>query len=135
MHISAQQSYAIVTLFRLSTLQEPGWDTSFVRNRVNVLEFLDRARKSFAALPALHGLVDDTKNGERGMIFQAPAILRAIKAKFAEEMGETIVEEREDERLIMDDMWHKPNPGIDEFATFFADDPMFAELFLTSATL
>ncbi|KAF2117443.1 hypothetical protein BDV96DRAFT_26150 [Lophiotrema nucula] len=133
MHIGAQQSHATITLFRLSTLQEPGWDTAYVRKRVNVLEYLDRAEKGFAELPALHGLVDDAENGESGMIFKAPAMLKAIKAKFAAEMGEEIVEEPWDEREN-GPLGGDVIAGVDEFATFFAEDPLFAELFFTSAT-
>ncbi|KAJ6102163.1 hypothetical protein N7486_004590 [Penicillium sp. IBT 16267x] len=37
-----QFSRAIVSLFRLSTLDDPGWDKTMVRNTANVLDYLDR---------------------------------------------------------------------------------------------
>lgn len=37
-----QLSRAIMNLFKLSTLEDPGWDRSMVRNTVNILEVLDQ---------------------------------------------------------------------------------------------
>lgn len=37
-----QFSRALVTLYKLSTLEDPAWDKSMVRNTANILEILDR---------------------------------------------------------------------------------------------
>lgn len=37
-----QFSFALVSLYKLSTLEDPAWDKGMVRNTANVLEFLDR---------------------------------------------------------------------------------------------
>lgn len=37
-----QFSRVIVSLFRLSTLEDPSWDKAMVRNTANVLDYLDR---------------------------------------------------------------------------------------------
>ncbi|KAJ5949626.1 hypothetical protein N7454_001210, partial [Penicillium verhagenii] len=37
-----QFSRSIVSLFRLSTLEDPGWDKTMVRNTANILDYLDR---------------------------------------------------------------------------------------------
>jgi hypothetical protein len=37
-----QFSRALVTLYKLSTLDDPAWDRNMVRNTANILEILDR---------------------------------------------------------------------------------------------
>ncbi|KAF2257907.1 hypothetical protein CC78DRAFT_425554, partial [Lojkania enalia] len=82
LQIAAQFSHCAVLGFRLCTLVEPGWDTEYAKQRINVLDVLDESARAFDELHALHGLVDDAKNGS-GLVFKAPRLIRAMRANFA----------------------------------------------------
>ncbi|XDG02863.1 hypothetical protein ABKA04_002478 [Annulohypoxylon sp. FPYF3050] len=75
----------IVVHFKLSILDEPGWDVQEVRRRTDVFENIDRACENVERVPAILGMVD--ADGPRcGLFFKMTTILREVKALFLAEM-------------------------------------------------
>lgn len=108
----------IKLLFKLSTLDEPGWNTTEARRRVNMLDILESLAQGFEDLPEAAGLVDGM--GDSGVFFRAPPIIRAMKDKFAEEL--TPVSEQEGDS-------HNNIQVSEDFAMYFADEPWLPEMF------
>lgn len=80
-----QLTHILVVLFKLTTLDEPGWDLEEVRRRADVFDFLDRACESMDRVPAELGIVD-ADGPRRGLFFKAVYMLRTIKALFVAEL-------------------------------------------------
>ena len=124
--ISSQLAHSVIVLFRLSTLDEPGWDKQEVRKRADLYDVLERTAQAYESLIRVHGMVDDTGTGESGMLFKAPFLIRGMKANFRAEMapesdfsassGDHIVGPF-GEPLLMDDTM-----------IYLPDDPLFTEL-------
>ncbi|KAI1412437.1 hypothetical protein F5Y13DRAFT_163584 [Hypoxylon sp. FL1857] len=74
-----------VVLFKLSILDEPGWDLQEVRRRANVFEIIDRACENVDRVPVVTGMVD-AEGPRSGLFFKMNCILRDIKALFLAEM-------------------------------------------------
>lgn len=83
----SQFMHALVILFRLSTLQEPGWDTDMVLSRANVLNILDKMTESIDRLPSVLDIVD-TQGSRAGIFSKTSYLLRAIKTLFQKELGQ-----------------------------------------------
>ncbi|KAF7559750.1 hypothetical protein G7046_g4416 [Stylonectria norvegica] len=81
----AQFLHCLVVLFKLVTLDEPGWDVQEVKRRADVLEILHRSSEIVDEVPMAMGLVD-CPGPRRGLFFKASHLLRAIKALLAAEM-------------------------------------------------
>ena len=71
-----QFSRALVSLFKLSTLEDPAWDRNMVRNTANVLEILDRVlynlKKSSRIMP-------DPDNPEYNVYEKGVKMVQSIK--------------------------------------------------------
>jgi hypothetical protein len=81
--IWTQFSQCLKILFRLSTLNERGWDTAEVRKRADALDIMERLTMGSERLTDLVDLVD---MGETSVFFKALPLLRALRAKFAGDM-------------------------------------------------
>jgi hypothetical protein len=114
--IWTQFSQCLTILFRLSILNERGWDTAEVRKRANVLDIIEDLAKSSERLAELVDLAD---TGENSVFFKAPPLLRGLRAKFAAEM------------TLQTGDSHSTVEVSDDFATCFADDPWLMEMFAT----
>ncbi|KAJ9130362.1 Zn2/Cys6 DNA-binding protein [Pleurostoma richardsiae] len=80
-----QFTHCLTILFKLSNLDEPGWDTEMVRGRADLLEVIDRYCESMERVPAVTGMVD--ASGPRsGLMFKTAPIMRLVKDLFAAEM-------------------------------------------------
>ncbi|KAM5360885.1 hypothetical protein ACJZ2D_013452 [Fusarium nematophilum] len=77
----------MVVLFKLVTVNEPGWDVEEVRKRADVLELLDRSCDIVKDVPAALGLVD-APGPRRGLFFKMAGLLTAIKTLMISEMKE-----------------------------------------------
>ncbi|KAI0884830.1 uncharacterized protein GGS22DRAFT_147291 [Annulohypoxylon maeteangense] len=75
----------LVVNFKLSILDEPGWDVQEVRRRADVFEKLDRACENVERVPTIVGMVD-ADGPRRGFFFKITALLRSVKALFLAEM-------------------------------------------------
>ncbi|KAJ4387719.1 hypothetical protein N0V93_008318 [Gnomoniopsis smithogilvyi] len=81
MDIFTQFTHNLVVLFRLTTLDEPGWDIDQVRKRADVFSILDRACDLVDRIPGELGLMD--ADGQRsGLFFKTNYLFRAIKQLF-----------------------------------------------------
>lgn len=74
-----------VVLFKLSILDEPGWDLQEVRRRANIFEILDRACDNVDRVPVITGMVD-AEGPRSGLFFKMNCVLRDVKALFLAEM-------------------------------------------------
>ncbi|OTA65139.1 hypothetical protein K449DRAFT_392224 [Hypoxylon sp. EC38] len=74
-----------VVLFKLSILDEPGWDLQEVRRRADIFEILDRACENIDRVPVITGMVD-AEGPRSGRFFKMNCILRHVKALFLAEM-------------------------------------------------
>lgn len=83
--VFAQFTHCLVALFKLTTLDEPGWNLEDVRKRVDVFEILDRACETIDYVPVVLGMVD-AEGPRSGLFFKTTYLLRAIKALFLAEM-------------------------------------------------
>ncbi|KAI3323024.1 hypothetical protein HD806DRAFT_535520 [Xylariaceae sp. AK1471] len=84
--IFAQFTHCLVVLFKLTTLNETGWDLAEVRRRADVFEVLDRASEAIDRVPATLGIVD-VDGPRKGLFFKTPYLLRTIKALFLAQMA------------------------------------------------
>ncbi|KAI1780619.1 hypothetical protein F4818DRAFT_396279 [Hypoxylon cercidicola] len=83
--IFSQFSQCLVVLFKLATLDEPGWDLEEVRRRADVFAILDRFCEFTESVPAALGIVD-ADGPRRGLFFKVGHLIRAIKALFLAEL-------------------------------------------------
>lgn len=72
-------------LFKLATLDEPGWDLEEVRRRADVFAILDRFYEFTEGVPAALGIVD-AEGPRKGLFFKVKDVIRAIKALFLAEL-------------------------------------------------
>lgn len=86
--VFAQFLHCLVVLFKLSTIDEPGWNQEEVKRRTDVFEVLDRGCAILIAIPGALGLTD-CSGPRSGLFFKAPQLLRAIKLLFQTEMQVT----------------------------------------------
>lgn len=119
--VFSQSSHCIKLLFRLTTLDEPGWDTEEVRRRADLLDFLDRTAQVMERLPEAVGMVNDVEPGEGDLWLRGAPLIRGLRAKFAAEMmPPTLQTFAEDPGLV-----ELP----DDFATYFSNDPWLIDMF------
>ena len=106
----AQFWHCLTLVFKLSTLDEQGWDTEEARRRIDLLDILERFSQNFERLPETLGLVDDVDPQQWAGIFRTPPVIQATKANFAAKL-------------------FSPAVLSDDLALCFADDPWMMELF------
>ncbi|KAI1381383.1 hypothetical protein F4677DRAFT_402845 [Hypoxylon crocopeplum] len=85
----SQFTQCLVILFKLATLEEPGWDLEEVKRRADVFEILDRACEIISNGPTTSSIL----NAEAQPISLIPKTLhlfRTIKAMFLAEMPQNI---------------------------------------------
>ncbi|KAH9906340.1 hypothetical protein F4778DRAFT_801578 [Xylariomycetidae sp. FL2044] len=75
----------LVVLFRLGTLDEPGWDVDEVRKQVDVFAILDRICQNIEEIVVVLGLID-ADGPKRGLFFKAGHLFSSIKVFFSNEM-------------------------------------------------
>lgn len=131
--IFAQFSHCIILLFKLTTLDEPGWDTGEARKRADLLDILERLAQRLDSIPRLLELVDAVDTGESGLFFKSSRLIRGMKASFLAEMALT---------PLQTDVQLNGNPNTAEFigessvpddiVMHFADDPLLTDILVSS---
>lgn len=82
----SQFLHCLVVLFRLTTINEPGWDPEEVKKRADVFVVIDRACDVIDRIPVELGIVD--ADGPRsGLLFKTTYLFRAIKTLLMAEMA------------------------------------------------
>lgn len=81
-----QFGHCLMLLFKLGSIDEPGWDTSEVTRRANLLDIIEFFAQRLDDVPKLLGMVDAISAGDSGLFFKAPKLLRGIKSLFASKM-------------------------------------------------
>lgn len=80
-----QLTHCFVVLFKLNTLNEPGWDLTETRKRADVIQILDQyAEKAKRALK-MAGIVDND-GVNRGLLNKAPHFFKTVKMLMWTEM-------------------------------------------------
>jgi hypothetical protein len=85
-----QFTHCLVVLFKLGTLDEPGWDLEAVKHRADLFGILDRSCEIVDSIPAAVGMVD-ADGPRKGLLFKTADLFRAIKALFLAEMPPNLV--------------------------------------------
>lgn len=85
--IFTQFGHCLMLLFKLGTLDEPGWDTGEVMRRANLLDILEFFAQRLDDIPRILGMTDTTNVGESGIFFKSSRLLRGIRAVFASKMA------------------------------------------------
>lgn len=130
----AQFTHCLVVLFRLTTLDEPGWDLNEVRKRADVLEILDRSCEIIDRVPGALGIVDAV-GPRRGLFFKTNYLLRAIKALFLSGMSTSIPGDTSRSSNLgggdnsSSDL-STASPLDDGFLMDLSDEPWFSEMML-----
>lgn len=75
---TAQVTHCLVVLFKLSMIEETGWDVREVKARADVFEIIDRHCDLLDRVPAELGLVD-APGPRKGILFKASDIFRMFK--------------------------------------------------------
>ncbi|KAH8882164.1 hypothetical protein GQ53DRAFT_462818 [Thozetella sp. PMI_491] len=73
--------HCLVVLFKLTILEEPGWDLEDLRRRADLFKILDRACEAIDSVPAVVGMVD-AEGPCSGIFFKTTYLLRAIRTIF-----------------------------------------------------
>jgi hypothetical protein len=123
-----QYGHCTILLFKLTTLDEQGWDTNDVKKRANLLEILERLATRLETIPNEFGLVDTAENEEPGLFFKGPRLIRGMKASFATELNsvQTGIQAPENPQTA-EILCNVPDP--DDILMLLADDPFMAEMF------
>lgn len=123
--------HCTILLFKLTTLEEPGWDTNDVKKRADLLEILERLAARLDTIPEEIGLVNTPENEEPGLFFKGPRLIRGMRASFAAELNsanlmQTDVNAPENPRTaeLLNNV-----PDSDDMLMLLADDPFIAEMF------
>ncbi|KAK6076042.1 hypothetical protein SCUP234_07542 [Seiridium cupressi] len=82
--------HCIVVLFKLSVLEEPGWDLEEVRRRLDVFNVLDTTYELVENITIVTGMVD-AEGPRSGLFFKAKHLWRAIRALLVAEYSESMV--------------------------------------------
>jgi hypothetical protein len=126
-NIHTQFSHCMKILFKLTTLNEPGWETTEVRKRIDIITVLEDVAEKFERLPHAMGLegafdlVDAVMMEESGIFFRAaPPLIRSMRAKFAAELSRHDLQSNDIANLI---------DGQEDAEMDFANDPWLTQLF------
>lgn len=95
----------IMLLFKLTTLEEPGWDKEVVRKRVDFVNMLERFAQRLDRIPAIIGMMDADGINKNGVFFKSALLLRSAKALFLAELTAS---------LPQMDTEPRDNPGPEE---------------------
>lgn len=131
----SQYGRCAMLLFKLMTLDEPGWEKEDVVKRANLLEILDRLAKRLDTIPHDLQLVDTPQGSDSGLFFKAPKLIRGMRASFAAELNNGLAQPP----LQHTDLQTPTNPKTAELLgnapdpndvlMLLADDPFMAEMF------
>lgn len=117
--------HCLMLLFKLGSIDEPGWDTSEVTRRANLLDIVDFFAQRLDDIPKLIGMVDAASVGDSGLFFKSPKLLRGIKALFASKM-------QADGQVpgSSDNAWSDGGMSLpDDIVMELAEDPWIPDLF------
>ncbi|KAI1734295.1 hypothetical protein F4680DRAFT_438896 [Xylaria scruposa] len=130
--VFAHFTHCLVILFKLTTLERPGWDLEEVMRRANVFEILDRAAETVDRVPTTLGIMD-AEGPRRGLLFKTSYLFRAIKALFLAEMGPQKQQQQQpslstaqDGSVDFGDEQYVP----DEFLTSLWEEPWFSDIMM-----
>ncbi|KAJ9133831.1 Transcriptional regulator WAR1 [Pleurostoma richardsiae] len=134
-NVFSQLSRCFITLYRLSTLDDPAWDKSLVKANLNIVTLIERFAGIMEEIPEVAGLVGDPTSSitEQTIFTKAAKIMREMAVRWRIELdgeqqpnaaagpeGQTgqvapIVSDRIGEELMMD----------------FGSDPWLSDIFVS----
>jgi hypothetical protein len=120
-----QFGHCLMLLFKLGSIDEPGWDTSELTRRANLLDIVEFFAQRLDDIPKLLGMVDAASAGDSGLFFKSPKLLRGIKALFASKMQADGQLPRTSDNAGSDGGFSLP----DDIAMELAEDPWIPDLF------
>lgn len=130
-----QYGHCAILLFKLTTLDEPGWDKEDVAKRANLLEILDRLATRLDTIPHELQLVDTPEGSDSGLFFKGPKLIRGMRASFAAELNNALAQPLSQQADLQTPTNPKTaellsnTPDPDDVLMLLADDPFMAEMF------
>ncbi|KAI8630245.1 hypothetical protein F5Y19DRAFT_429452 [Xylariaceae sp. FL1651] len=134
--VFTQFLHCLVVLFKLITLNEPGWDVAEVRRRADIFKILDHACDTVDRVTTELGMVD--ADGPRhGLFFKSNYLFRTIKALLLAEMEQ---DRRPGPALYPLDnvysdfnaVFSDPNWVPEDFMMSVANEPWMSDIFMSS---
>jgi hypothetical protein len=123
--IFIQFGHCLMLLFKLASLDEPGWDKGEVMRRANLLDILEFFAQRLDDIPGLLGMRDTANLGESGLFFKSSRLLRGIKALFASKLALNSQSGEVSGFTEFDDGMSLP----DDIAMELLEDPWIPDLF------
>ena len=120
--VFSQLAHCLVTLYKLSTLDDPAWDKTFVRNTVNLLLILDTLSNKMEEGAKLAYL--DTDSVEGDIFTRSVKMTRAIRLKWEVKLSEPMG----DSTSAAQDV---DEPIQDSFPMDFSDDGWLNDLLVS----
>lgn len=124
--------HCVVVLFKLTTLEEPGWDLEEVRRRADVFKVLDSTGQELDNIARVRGMID-AEGPRSGLFFKAKHLWRAIKALLLAEMPANLVSP---EVQILQKGDQENDASVDQeeiptdlFRINLADEPWLSDIF------
>ncbi|QDS72293.1 hypothetical protein FKW77_006920 [Venturia effusa] len=131
-----QYGHCAILLFKLTTLDEPGWEKEEVVKRANLLDILDRLASRLDTIPQEMQLVDTPEGSDSGLFFKAAKLIRGMRASFAAELNNTVAPHPQPQQTISQIPTNPSTaellsnvPDPDDVLMLLADDPFMAEMF------
>jgi hypothetical protein len=128
----AQFTHLLVVLFKLTILDEPGWDLQEVRRRVYLFEIIDRSCEMLQSLPSELGMTD-AEGPRRGLFFKTTGLLMTIKNLFLAEMPSNMLTSPNSYDATSDYSSAGDSGGDysipDDFVFNIADEPWLSDIF------
>lgn len=131
----SQYGHCAILLFKLTTLDEPGWDKEDVKRRADLLEILERLASRLETVPQDLKLVDSPEGSGSGLFFKGPKLIRGMRASFAAELQVSANPQSQSQTDVQISMNPKTAellsnvPDSDDVLMLLADDPFLADMF------
>ncbi|KAI1327773.1 hypothetical protein F5Y16DRAFT_370892 [Xylariaceae sp. FL0255] len=127
--------HSLVVLFKLTTLDEPGWDVEAVKRRADIFEIIDRVCGVITDAVRELGLVKAT-GPRHGLYFKTTYLFQAMKALFLAGMAPEMRPDPKDP--VMDDIafpdfngvFDDPNWMSNDFIMGLANEPWISDIYM-----
>jgi hypothetical protein len=127
-----QFTHCIMLLFKLTTLDEIGWDLAEVKKRANLTDILERVAERAESTPRLLGIVDNVGSRESAFLFKSTQLIQAIKGTLMSQMTPATALQMEVQQDINATISAIPGGSSisDDIDMSFMDDPWATDIFI-----
>lgn len=127
----SQFTHCLVVLFKLTILDEPGWDLAEVQRRADVFNIIDRVCSIIQPLRSTLGLVD-APGPRRSLFFKSDALFHAMRkflqAEMAQKRSSAVPPSLESENGAGYSQGFETAAVPDEFLMSLSDEPWVSDI-------